>query len=737
MMERLTPDRVPEFPVVVHGTYFRSWPAIRATGLSPMGRQHIHLATGLPDEGGVVSGMRKSSELLIYIDLATAVADGIEFFLSKNRVILTPGDLETGCLPPKYFAKVLEVKTRRDILFDKVDIRGTTASAAPVGEAGSANTQPAGSARAAALSAQERETMWRAAGVSDETARQWKELQESAPSAPKGVPSPETIALLRNHKALVKAFLAELPQEQRNALTSKRSTAVALDPRSSKKIKSDPKSTHASPTLRPMDVKVALGWDKSMHQFTEVIPFYSQTRRSKQEVAEDTARGIDRRVFSNLYPDSAPLRVPALPDGTGGNLMRYDWLAEVDGVCSESFFQSAKCLHECDARFIMADLNELEAAKFGQSRLHLTSAQVARLVELGADRADFKRSNTDPGDSARWLRGKNGYMPRRGDWEEVKPAVMLHIVRTKFGCAEPGTTAHATIAALKLDKRCPLFVEHTRNDKVWADHGTGAGWNLLGKTVTQVILELCGQTPLAPWPKSLDVLRRPNSTIVRYADAPTTAGGAAAAGGAAVAKDKAAGVDYLCVLDFEATCDEKNPPFPQEIIEVPTVLVNARTGKVEAEFHHYVTPDVHPKLTRFCTELTGITQDMVNGKVSLNDALREHRRWRADLDIVPHGSPTAAANPTAKTFLFVTCGDWDLKTCLPTQLKYHGQAVGSEYRSWINIKVAFKHLYGTNPRGMTGMLDHLKMKLQGRHHSGIDDCKYPSALSSQGRPLTA
>lgn len=41
----------------------------------------------------------------------------------------------------------------------------------------------------------------------------------------------------------------------------------------------------------------------------------------------------------------------------------------------------------------------------------------------------------------------------------------------------------------------------------------------------------------------------------------------------------------------------------------------------------------------------------------------------------------------------------------------------------INIKTAFRVKYGyKNAKGMAKMLEALKMKLEGRHHSGIDDC---------------
>ena len=40
-------------------------------------------------------------------------------------------------------------------------------------------------------------------------------------------------------------------------------------------------------------------------------------------------------------------------------------------------------------------------------------------------------------------------------------------------------------------------------------------------------------------------------------------------------------LEYLCVLDFEATCEEKNPPdYIHEVIEFPVLLFNLKTLKV-------------------------------------------------------------------------------------------------------------------------------------------------------------
>ncbi|KAJ1108630.1 hypothetical protein NDU88_006006 [Pleurodeles waltl] len=100
---------------VVHGTYLRFWPSIKSHGLSRMSRMHIHLAPGLPGAEDVISGMRKSCDLAIFIDLPKALSDGLKFYWSVNRAILTPGDSK-GFLHPRYFQRVLQLKPECHLL---------------------------------------------------------------------------------------------------------------------------------------------------------------------------------------------------------------------------------------------------------------------------------------------------------------------------------------------------------------------------------------------------------------------------------------------------------------------------------------------------------------------------------------------------------------------------------------------------------------------------------------------
>ncbi|USP78287.1 tRNA 2'-phosphotransferase 1 [Curvularia clavata] len=118
--------------VVVHGTDERSWNLIlKSGGLRRMGRNHIHFASGLPagfkplqsasesteekEAAPVISGMRKSSSVLVYIDINAALAAGIKFFLSENGVILTEGN-EQGCLPYEFFKRVESRKKDGEVL---------------------------------------------------------------------------------------------------------------------------------------------------------------------------------------------------------------------------------------------------------------------------------------------------------------------------------------------------------------------------------------------------------------------------------------------------------------------------------------------------------------------------------------------------------------------------------------------------------------------------------------------
>lgn len=112
-MTDITLDNAPK--IVLHGAYCKSLDVIKKEGLCRMTRQHIHFAVGLPGENGVISGMRSSCQVIIYLDIQSAIKDGITFLKSDNDVILSPGIGDRGLIPPKYFSKIVDAKTGRSL----------------------------------------------------------------------------------------------------------------------------------------------------------------------------------------------------------------------------------------------------------------------------------------------------------------------------------------------------------------------------------------------------------------------------------------------------------------------------------------------------------------------------------------------------------------------------------------------------------------------------------------------
>lgn len=165
--------------------------------------------------------------------------------------------------------------------------------------------------------------------------------------------------------------------------------------------------------------------------------------------------------------------------------------------------------------------------------------------------------------------------------------------------------------------------------------------------------------------------------------------------------------DYFYVLDFEATCQRDSTMEPQEIIEFPCLRVKGSDFSIESQFHRYVRPIHHPNLTHFCTELTGITQDMVESEKDFKDVLNDFNYWMAE--------------QRPGQFTFVTCGDWDLKTMLPNQCRTSDLPVPDSMTQWINIKKSYHAAKGNFPRSLQSMLQGVGLTFEGRQHSGIDD----------------
>jgi inhibitor of KinA sporulation pathway (predicted exonuclease) len=181
--------------------------------------------------------------------------------------------------------------------------------------------------------------------------------------------------------------------------------------------------------------------------------------------------------------------------------------------------------------------------------------------------------------------------------------------------------------------------------------------------------------------------------------------------------------DFIFVLDFEASCDKDRRFKPKEIIEFAVVVLDARSCEVVDTFHRYVKPTINPILTAFCTNLTGVTQEMVQDCPELPQVMAEFNQFQSRYE--------------GRSWIFATCGDWDLRECLYSECRHKGLTVPTYYNSWLNVKVLFP---GT-VEDMPHMLAVIGLALDGRHHSGIDDArniaKIVATLLKSGAGLTA
>ncbi len=179
-------------------------------------------------------------------------------------------------------------------------------------------------------------------------------------------------------------------------------------------------------------------------------------------------------------------------------------------------------------------------------------------------------------------------------------------------------------------------------------------------------------------------------------------------------------IKYICVLDFEATCwNDREDRSQMEIIEFPSILYkldNYEIRKVE-EFHEYVRPTLNPILSDFCKELTGITQEQVDKSDIFKNVFSRHYQWLKN-----------RVNNLDDVYI-LTCGSFDLKTQLRRELKNKNiKSCHEVYKRYINIKNEFEYFYKKKISGMPTMLKYLNLELDGRHHSGIDDCRNISKI---------
>jgi putative RNA 2'-phosphotransferase len=96
----LAPTAPPD--CLYHGTTELAWESIKASGLAPMQRTHVHLSQDL-DTARQVAARRKGPHILLKVDASAMAAQGYAFLRADNGVWLTAN------VPPDFLSPVTEI----------------------------------------------------------------------------------------------------------------------------------------------------------------------------------------------------------------------------------------------------------------------------------------------------------------------------------------------------------------------------------------------------------------------------------------------------------------------------------------------------------------------------------------------------------------------------------------------------------------------------------------------------
>lgn len=161
----------------------------------------------------------------------------------------------------------------------------------------------------------------------------------------------------------------------------------------------------------------------------------------------------------------------------------------------------------------------------------------------------------------------------------------------------------------------------------------------------------------------------------------------------------------ILIIDLEATCWNGKIPAGEssEVIEIGIAVLDTETGDINENKGILIKP-IKSTVSEFCTELTTITQDLLDREgVSFDEECKflaknyQHYTW-------------------------ASYGAYDIKMmksqCMMRNIEYPLSA------NHINVKELFYETKDLKKKvGMNGALGILNIPLEGVHHRGVDDAK--------------
>lgn len=168
----------------------------------------------------------------------------------------------------------------------------------------------------------------------------------------------------------------------------------------------------------------------------------------------------------------------------------------------------------------------------------------------------------------------------------------------------------------------------------------------------------------------------------------------------------------ILIVDLEATCwkgnveglERKQTVDDMEIIEFGCVIAQL-DGAVLDSRSFMVRPQLHPKLSQFCTQLTSISQSDVDSAPVYQDVVPKMNQWLESYELATWGS----------------WGNYD-KNQIKAEYQRHNLAPDFYSLPHINIKQQWRQgRANSRSAGLANALQYHGLSFEGTHHRGIDD----------------
>lgn len=108
--------------------------------------------------------------------------------------------------------------------------------------------------------------------------------------------------------------------------------------------------------------------------------------------------------------------------------------------------------------------------------------------------------------------------------------------------------------------------------------------------------------------------------------------------------------------------------------------VKKQNAEYIGKYHRFVKPQCNPKLTEFCSKITGISNAQLKDQSHAEVVIDDLEKWVKSIDGLK-----------INNFTFVIWGNWTLQSCLLKEIKVKKLKLPDFLHSYIDMKRIFNY----------------------------------------------